>query len=85
MDTLTAINAQERFVDLIKETIQTDKTFKIQYDAGSAILLSEKEYEGLIETLELLSIPNFRESLQSSVQQILTGETYSVEDIFGEK
>ncbi len=85
MDTLTAINARKRLVDLIKETIQTDKIFKIQSDTGAAILLSEQEYEGLIETLELLSIPHFRERLHSSVQQISRGETYSAAEIFGEQ
>ena len=37
------------------------------------------------ETLKLISIPGFRESIERSKQQELRGETYSMEDVFGEK
>ena len=48
------------------------------------MLLSEVDYEGLLETLELLSIPGFRDRLQRSVQPVSTGETYSLAEVFGD-
>jgi len=47
-------------------------------------MLSEEEYDNLIETLELLSIPGMIKSLDKSVKQMNKGETYSLEDVFGD-
>jgi len=37
--------------------------------------MSTEEYESMVETLNLLSIPGFRESMKRSVDQINNGET----------
>jgi antitoxin YefM len=47
--------------------------------------MSEEEYDSMVETLELLSIPGFRQSLKKSVAQMRKGETVSFEDIFSGK
>jgi PHD/YefM family antitoxin component YafN of YafNO toxin-antitoxin module len=47
-------------------------------------LISQKNYESLQETIELLSIPDLRESLQLSLQQINKNETYSLEEVLGD-
>jgi PHD/YefM family antitoxin component YafN of YafNO toxin-antitoxin module len=47
-------------------------------------LISQKNYESLQETIELLSIPDLRESLQLSLQQINENETYSFEEVLGD-
>ena len=44
----------------------------------------QKKYESLQETIELLSIPDLRESLQLSLQQINENETYSLEEVLGD-
>ena len=46
--------------------------------------LSENDYDNLMESLEMLSIPGFRESLKKSAKQIERGETVSLEDAFGD-
>ncbi len=84
MDTITATNARKSFFDLIKNTIEGHKSFRIQHTKGSAILLSEEDYEEIIETIQLLSIPGFRESIQSSIEQQKAGETFSIDEVFGD-
>lgn len=49
---------------------------------GDVVLMSEEDYESLRETLELLSILGFRESISRSVKQVEAGDIYSFDDIF---
>ena len=42
-------------------------------------------YESLIETLKLLSIPGFYESIQKANKEIREGDTYSWDEVFGDE
>jgi antitoxin YefM len=83
MTTIAATAARRDFFELVKDAAQAHKTFRIQHRRGSAVLLSEEDYEGLLETLELLSIPGFRQSIKRSLQQAARGETVSMKEAFG--
>lgn len=47
-------------------------------------MISEADYENLIETFELLAIPDFHERLKKSARQMDDGETLSMKEVFGE-
>ena len=83
MTTMTATTARREFFDLVKGAAEGHKTFRIQHRQGAAVLLSETDYDGLLETLELLSVPGFRDSLKKSVAQMRRGETVSLAEAFG--
>ncbi len=83
MAALTATDARKRFFDLIKGASKEHKVFHVHHREGSAVLMSEEDYEGLMETLELLSVPGFRESLGVSAKQVQKGQTYSLDEVFG--
>ena len=83
MASISATKARTEFFDLIKDTINKHKTFHIHHRQGDVVLMSEDEYENLQETLDLLSVPGFRESIKKSMKQIEKGETYSMDDVFG--
>lgn len=85
MTTFTATAARRMFFDLVKGVTRRHKVFKIHHSSGDAVLLSGEDYESLIETLELLSLPGFRESMKRSVRQSQKGQTVSFKDVFGEK
>jgi antitoxin YefM len=85
MLSLTATNARRDFFNLMKGAAEQHKIFHIQHKVGTAVLLSEEDYENLIETLELLSTPGFKESLKRSLKQAERGETYSMKEVFGEQ
>ncbi len=85
MASISATKARTNFFELIKDTINKHKKFHIHHRQGDVVLISEEEYESLQETLELLSVPGFRESIEKSVKQIEKGETYSMNDVFLEK
>ncbi len=69
---------------MVKSVIEENKVYQIESTRNSAILISYKEYESLQETIELLSIPGLRESLQNSLQQIKNNETYSLDEVLGD-
>ncbi|BCU06739.1 type II toxin-antitoxin system Phd/YefM family antitoxin [Allochromatium tepidum] len=84
MTTLTATDARKSLFDLLRGTNERHEIYHIRHRQGDAVLMSEAEYESLIETLDLLSAPGFRETFERARQEVAGGETRSFEDIFGE-
>lgn len=68
METITAVYAQSSLQELLHSTIREHKLYRIAADEGGAFLLSEAEYESLIETLHLLSIPNTASNAQKAIR-----------------
>ena len=56
---------------------------KITSKTGDAVLISEEDYEGLLETLELLSTPGMAESIREAKEDIQAGRTKSIKEVFG--
>ncbi len=84
MTTFTATDARRDFFELVKSVVKGHKIYRIRHRNGSAVLMSEDDYESLLESLELLSIPGFKESIKKSVRQMRNGETFSLEDVLGD-
>ena len=85
MTTIPATTARRNFFDLVKGAAEGHQTYRIHHRKGTAILLSEDDYEGLLETLDLLSVPGFRASIKRSLRQAQTGQTVSMDELFGPK
>lgn len=83
MTTITATTARREFFDLVKGVTEGHQTYRIQHRQGVAVLMSEEDYEGLLETLDLLSLPEFRRRLKASVKQVKAGDTVSMDEVFG--
>ena len=83
MTDINATAARRDFFDIIKNTIKKHQIYHIHHRDGDAVLISEDEYESLQETLELLSIPGFRESIVKSAKQAEKGETFSIDEVLG--
>jgi prevent-host-death family protein len=84
MEKLTVSAAQKNLINLVKLVTEEGKVYQIEIDSNSAVLISHKDYESLQETLELLSVPGLRESLQRSLQQTISNETYSLDEVLGD-
>ncbi|XHX77635.1 MAG: type II toxin-antitoxin system Phd/YefM family antitoxin [Stenomitos frigidus ULC029] len=84
MEKLTAAAAREDFENMVKAVTEGNKVYEIESAEESAVLMSYRAYESLRETVELLSIPGFRDSLQRSLQQIKANETYSLDEVLGD-
>ena len=63
MTTFNAREARSRLYKLIDETSETHKPITITGKRSNAVLLAEEDWDAIIETLYLVSIPGMRESI----------------------
>ncbi len=82
MNTLTATNARVNLFKLLKQTIRGHLHTRISSKEGNAILISEEDYESLLETAELLSISGFKESILEADKEIKNGDVVSMDEAF---
>ncbi len=82
MKTITASRARSELFNLLKNTVKGHRQVRITSKEGNVVLMSEEDYENLIETLELLSIPDFKKILHVADREIEKGETYSMDEVF---
>ena len=85
MQTITATSAKDDLLDLLRATVREHKQYRIAFEEGGAVLLSEEEYESLLETLALLSRPGLYESIKQADLEIREGDTLTMDDVFGEE
>ena len=84
MRSRTASEARSELFRLIKDASKSHRTFTITHKDGDAVLMSKEDYESLIETLELLSIPGLLESVRKAKREIAEGQTVAMEEVFNE-
>ncbi len=84
MATITATNARKDFFEIVKGATEKHEIYHIHHRKGDVVLMSEDEYDGLIETLELLSTPGFKEKFKTAQEEIKSGETVAFDEVFGE-
>ena len=83
MTTLTATQVRQNLFVVLKQSIKRHTPIRITSKTGDAILVSEEDYESLIETLELLSTPGVATSIQEARADIKAGRTKSLKEVFG--
>jgi len=84
METFTATDARNHWFELIKDSVKGHKVYRITSKEGGAVLLSEEDYDSLIETLELLSKPGMLKSIKQARKEIKEGKTSSMKEVFGD-
>jgi len=67
MPTLTATEARSKFYRLIDEAAVAHEPIVITGKRGSAVLISEADWQSIQETLYLLNIPGMRESIREGL------------------
>jgi len=72
MKHLTANKARLEFDYLLSHVIKFGDSVSIATDEGAAILVSEVEWNGLLETLYLQSIPGMTESIKEAQKAPVT-------------
>ena len=81
--TVTATEARQNLFRLVKKSVKGHLPIRIASKEGDAVLISEEDYESLLETLELLSLPGMRKSIEEARADIRAGRTKSLKEIFG--
>jgi antitoxin YefM len=81
--TITATAARQHLFQLLRKSVKGHVPVKITCKEGDAVIISEADYEGLLETLELLSVPGMRKSIREARADIRAGRTKALKEIFG--
>jgi len=78
MTTLTATQAKEKFLSLVRKSHDFNEKFTITHNGKPfVVIMSTDEYEGLLETLEILEDKNVTKELLSSLKEADEGKTIS--------
>ena len=84
LNVISATEARKQLFNLIQRALRAHDPVRIQHRDGGVVLVSEEDYEGLLETIELLSIPGMRESITEAETDIGAGRVASVDEVFGD-
>jgi len=82
MTEFTATEARQRWFHLLKKSLKGHVPIRITSKNGDVVMLSQSDYESLMETLELLSQPGIRKSIAEARRDIKEGRTKSLKEIF---
>lgn len=83
MTEFTATEARQNWFQLVRKSAKGHVPVRITSKEGDVVLISEEDYESLLETLELLSVPGMRKSIQEARRDIAAGRTKALKEIFG--
>ena len=67
MTTTNITNFRKNAFDYVEQTIKYNQPINITTKDGTAVLLSEEDYSGIMETLYLVSAPGMREKIMDGI------------------
>ena len=80
MTTTTITNFRKNIYSMVENTVRFNEPVNITTKDGNAVMISEEEYLGLIETLYLTSVPGMKEKLVEGLNTPLA-ETISEDEV----
>ncbi len=80
MTTTTVTNFRKNLYAMVENTVQFNEPVNITTKSGNAVMISEEEYRGLLETLHLTSVPGMREKLTEGLRTPLE-DTLSEDEV----
>lgn len=81
---LTVTDAKRDLLGLVKKAHELSESIAITKNGiPSAVLIGMDEYEGLMETLEILGDSSAVKSIKKSLLQLENGKTVSHEEVWG--
>ena len=83
MTVFTASQARQSLFELLKKSVKGHVPIKITAKTGDVVMVSQEDYESLLETLELLSTPGMLKSIREARQDIKAGRIKSLKEVFG--
>lgn len=67
MTTTNITNFRKNAFNYVEQTIRYNEPLNISTKEGNAVLLSEEDYSGIMETLYLVSMPGMREKIMDGM------------------
>ena len=66
---------QESFEQIFEDVLMSDGPVKILKETVNVVIVSEEVWRGMMETLNLVSIPGMRESIRSGMREPIANTT----------
>ena len=82
MVTVTTTTARSNLFQIVKKTAKGHVPTKISSKEGNVVMISEDDYESLLETAELLSVSGLKKSVKTADKEIAKGEVFELDDVF---
>jgi antitoxin YefM len=77
--------AKSQLLNIIRKIENSDQTVAITKNGvPEAVMISMKKYEGLLETLEILSDKKAMKSLRKSIKEAQEGKWLDIDEVFEE-
>jgi len=84
-DYIPITKAKSKLLDIIRKIESSDDTVAITKNGiPEAVLLSMNKFEGLVETLEVLSDEKAMKSIRKSIKEAREGKWLDFDEVFGE-
>jgi antitoxin YefM len=84
-DYIPVTKAKSKLLDIIRKIENSDDTVAITKNGvPEAVLLSMNKFEGLVETLEILSDEKTMKSIRKSIKEAREGKWLDFDEVFGE-
>jgi antitoxin YefM len=84
-DYIPVTKAKSKLLDIIRKIESSDDTVAITKNGvPEAVLLSMSKFEGLVETLAVLSDEKAMKSLRKSIKEAGEGKWLDFDEVFGE-
>ena len=80
MANTTITNLRKNIYAIVENTIRFNEPVHITTKDGNAVMISEEDYNGMLETMHLLSSPEMRQKLIDGMNTPLS-ETLSEEEV----
>ncbi len=71
MTNINITNFRKDIYELLEQTIKYNEPINISTKNGNAVVLSEEDYNNLIETLYISSIPGLKEDIEKGLKEPL--------------
>ena len=71
MTTTNITNFRKNAFNYVEQTVKYNEQLNICTKEGNAVLLSEEDYSGIMETLYLVSVPGMREKIMDGMKEPL--------------
>ncbi len=84
--TTTTSNAKTKLISMVRKAHELGETFVITHRGeDSAVLLGHEDYEGLLETIDILKNDKIVAMIMQSLRDLEEGAVYSFEEVVGRK
>ena len=82
--TLSATEARQDFFNILSKVEKTSVPFTITINGEpKAVIMNAEEYEGWLETMEIISDPELVKGIEESKKELREGKYYTFEQVFG--